>query len=61
MAKLNILDRQFAEMIVDMWTSFAIDGVPRVIKKRRRTDEPNEAILIDWIPFAGKFFRVKLW
>lgn len=46
-ADLNEEDTQMAQLMVDLWTSFAISGVPYPL---RRHDEINT---VDWKPFSG--------
>lgn len=45
-AKLNAADTEIAQMLVDLWTSFAIHGVPRLPQ--------SESIPFDWKPFDGE-------
>lgn len=46
--KLNAADTLMAKMMVDMWTSFAIDGVPKV------TEIQNDLKPVNWKPFNGE-------
>lgn len=55
-AKLNAADTKMAEMMVDMWTSFAIDGIPKIRQGQSAPDNKNPMNPVDWKPFMGKFF-----
>lgn len=48
MAKLNAADTRIAQMMVDLWTSFAIDGVP-TSSQVQNTFDP-----IQWEPLRGE-------
>lgn len=44
-ANLNYEDTQMARKLIDLWTSFAINGVPKLTQKRNS---------IRWKPFNGE-------
>lgn len=49
MAKLNKQDTKIAQMMVDLWTSFAISGAPELPKLKEGIN-PQQ-----WQPFSGNF------
>lgn len=52
-AKLNAADTKIAQMLVDLWTSFAIDGVPK-LPMQSESIEKSETAPFDWKPFEGE-------
>lgn len=53
-AKLNENDTKMAQMMVDLWTSFATNGVPTL---PRIQDESNP---VQWEPFSGEKINFNL-
>lgn len=47
-AKLNENDTKMAEKMIDLWTSFAINGVPTMSGMK------NSLSPVRWKPFSGK-------
>lgn len=52
-AKLNAADTKIAQSMVDLWTSFAIEGVPKLPQMQSKSIETNETVSFDWKPFEG--------
>lgn len=52
-ANLNQQDTKMSEILVDLWTSFAINGAPELPKSE---DGINA---LSWQPFLGNLFRKK--
>lgn len=48
-AKLNDKDTKIAKSMVDMWTSFAINGVPKLLPTHK-----NQRDVLRWEPFNGE-------
>lgn len=50
-AKLNEQDTKVSKIIVDLWTSFAINGIPEL------PNHENGINALTWQPFLGKFIN----
>lgn len=46
-AELNEDDKKIAQLMVDLWTSFAISGVPKIPQNQNGTE------VLQWQPFSG--------
>lgn len=53
-AKLNAADTRIAQTMVDLWTSFAIDGVPKLPQMQNKLNDTNKTVPLDWKPFEGE-------
>lgn len=53
-AKLNAADTKIAQTLVDLWASFAIDGIPKLPQMQSESIEKNEMVPFDWKPFEGE-------
>lgn len=53
-AKLNENDTKMAKKMVDLWTSFAIDGVPTL------SEDHNGLNPVRWTPFSGEEMEIIL-
>lgn len=51
-AVLNDADTRFAKTLVDLWTSFAINGVPSLFENREGINE------LTWQPFLGNDIKL---
>lgn len=54
--KLNAADTRIAQTMVDLWTSFAINGVPKLpqMQNKLNTNETVPLVPLDWKPFEGE-------
>lgn len=50
-SKLSAADTKIAKMMVDVWTSFATDGVPKLDQIQNSVDDLSP---VNWKPFNGK-------
>lgn len=53
-ANLNENDRKMAQTMVDLWTSFAMNGVPEIGQRQ------NGINALEWQPFLGNLLNFQL-
>lgn len=53
-AKLNAADTKIAQRMVDLWTSFATNGIPKLPQIQNATNKQISLYSLDWKPFLGE-------